>query len=137
MARYQALSGVEATTRALALLRRDCQEGLRGLVRTATERTRSRAAAAAPVARVGGGATRQAISKTFFDEGNTGAAFVAPTRDWRTGRTRAMNLPVWLEYGTRRAAARPFLTPAGEQEGRTLEREALRLVTQAVTKAEV
>lgn len=136
MARYQTLTGVEEATRSLASLQGELRDGLRGLVRTATERTRARAAGAAPVARVGGGATRQAISRIYFDDGDTGAAFVAPTRDWRTGRIRAKNLPVWQEYGTRRAAPHPYLAPAGRAEGHQMEAAALRLVTGAVAKAE-
>jgi len=137
MARYQALGGIDLTLGALRRLPVELRTELRGLVRAATERTRARAAAAAPVARVGGGATRQAISKTYFDEGDTGAVFVAPTRDWRTGRVRAKNLPVWQEYGTRRAAAHPYLAPAGREEGRRMEDASLRLVAQAVARAEV
>lgn len=137
MARYQALGGVEATTRALALLRADLRTGLRGLVKTATVAAQTRAQGAVPVARVVGGATRQAISKTYFDDGDTGSVFVAPTRDWRTNRRRPTNVPVWLEYGTRKMDGRPFLTPAGRQAGRQMEAEAIRLVTGAVRKAEV
>jgi hypothetical protein len=137
MARYQALGGVELTLGALQHLSVELRTSLRGLVRTATERTRARAAAGAPVARVGGGATRQAISKTYFDDGDTGSVFVAPTRDWRTGRVRAKNLPIWQEYGTRRAAEHPYLTPAGREEGRRMVDASLRLVANAVAKAEV
>ena len=137
MARYQTLTGVEDVTRALGALRGELRDGLRGVVREATTRTRAQAASAAPVARVGGGATRQAVSQVFFDDGDTGAVFVAPTRDWRTGRRRAKNLPVWQEYGTRKADAHPFLAPAGRANGRRMEQDALRLVTQAVGKAEV
>lgn len=137
MARYQALGGIDLTLGALRHLPVAIRTELRGLVRAATERTLARAVQAAPVARVGGGATRQAISKTFFDEGDTGAVFVAPTRDWRTGRGRAKNLPLWQEYGTRRASAHPYLIPAGHVEGRRMEDASLSLVSRAVAQAEV
>ncbi len=136
MARYQALSGVEDVTRALGALRDDLRTGLRGVVRTATTRTHARAVQAVPVARVAGGTTRQAVRTTYFDDGDTGSVFVAPMVDPRTGRKRARNVPLWQEYGTRRADPHPYLTPAGRAEGRAMEREALRLVTATVAKAE-
>lgn len=137
MARYQALSGVEEVQRALGTLSAELRTGLRGLVRDATQRTQNQARATVPVARVAGGATRQAIGKTSFDDGDTGSVFVAPVRDPLTGRRRPTNVPVWLEYGTRKMTERPFLTPAGHAAGRQMEDAALRLVTQAVKQAEV
>jgi hypothetical protein len=135
MARYQTLTGVDAVLQGLGGLRGQLRDGLRGLVRSATTQTEAHARTTAPVGRLRGGTTRAAIRHTYFDDGDTGAVFVAPMKDAR-GRRRAKNLPVWLEYGTRKMDPRPFLVPAGREAGRRMAQDALTLVTQAVKRAE-
>lgn len=63
---------------------------------------------------------REAIRRVFFDEGMTGRVFVAPMQDDRG--QRPVNLPLWLEYGTRYMHARPHLVAAFELARRKLDR---------------
>lgn len=70
------------------------------------------------------GRYREAIRKVFFDDadGFKGSVFVAPMDDPRRRGWRAVNLPLWLEYGTRYMSARPHLIPAFELARRKLDR---------------
>jgi hypothetical protein len=132
MARYAALQGVDETLHSLSGLSVEIRSGLREVVRKATERTLRAAISAAPSRT---GALRDTgLRAKYFDDGDVGSVFVAPTRDARG--TRAKNLPIWLEYGTRRAAERPFLVPAGEASAESFGAESLRVVTSAVREAE-
>lgn len=87
---------------------------------------RLQAIQAAPVGRTG--QLRSAIHITQFRDGNV-SVFVGTTKDPRTGKDRPANLPLWLEYGTRRAGARPFLVPAGAAIEPQLDAEITRLMT--------
>lgn len=132
MARFSALDGVDETLRKLSTLTVALRDELRGVVRKATERTLSATKSAAPVRT---GAMRDAIKAIYFDGGDTGAVFVGPSNDTR-GRTRAKNLPIWLEYGTRKASDRPFLVPAAKAAAAAMEADALRIVTASTRAAE-
>lgn len=131
MARFSAWAGVDETLRQLSTLSTAMRDGLRAVVRDATQRTLSATKAAAPVR---SGAMRDAVAAVFFDDGDTGAVFVGPSRDRRG--VRAKNLPIWLEYGTRNAEPRPFMVPAAKSAASTLEADAVRVVTNAVKAAE-
>jgi hypothetical protein len=62
---------------------------------------------------------RDAIRRFFFDDGMTGKVTVTfPIEDARGARP--VNLPLWLEYGTRVMNARPHLIPAFELAKRKL-----------------
>ncbi|HXO85227.1 MAG TPA: hypothetical protein VN803_06855 [Gemmatimonadales bacterium] len=64
---------------------------------------------------------REAIGRIFFDDGMTGKVFVRfPIRGSKGDRP--VNLPLWLEHGTRYMSARPHLIPAFEIAKRKLER---------------
>lgn len=65
---------------------------------------------------------REAIRKVFFDDpdGFKGSVFVAGMTDDRG--QRPVNLPLWLEYGTRAMHARAHLIPAFEMARRKLDR---------------
>lgn len=134
--RFGALHGVEETIAKLGAMGDSLRAELRGLVRAATMGAAVRAKSDAPVGRVSGGTTRDAITTRFFDDGETGAVFVGPMRDPITGRKRADNLPLWLEYGTSRAPRRPFLVPAGRAEVAQFERACVDAVTRIVARAE-
>jgi len=134
MARYSALEGVDETVRKLTALRGQMRDDLVAAVESATERTEQRARALAPVGKRNGGQTRDAITTVYFDEGLTGSVFVAPVRDRRGLRPK--NLPVWLEYGTRKMTNHPFLAAAGRESARAFEADSVRVVARAVKAAE-
>lgn len=56
---------------------------------------------------------REAIRSIFFDDGMTGKVFIAFPIEGPRGQ-RAVNLPLWLEYGTKYMNARQHLIPAFE-----------------------
>lgn len=63
---------------------------------------------------------RDAIRRFFFDDGMTGKVTVVfPIEDARG--QRPVNLPLWLEYGTRLMNARAHLIPAFELAKRKLD----------------
>jgi hypothetical protein len=136
VARFNAMSGVDDTLRKLTALSVQMRDGLADVVRKATEQTHRAAVAAAPNR---SGAYREAIKTTYFDDGLTGSVFVAPHRDpggrWGAGM-RPKNLPIWLEYGTRRAAERPHLVTSARSAATAFQADTLRVVTNAVKAAE-
>lgn len=134
--RFNALDGVDEALRKLTVASVQVRDGLREVVRETTERAYHQARASAPVGRRSGGTTRDAVSRTYFDDGATGAVFVAPMRDPVTGARRAANLPIWLEYGTRTTAQRPFLTPAASEAASAFTAATVRVVTNAIKAAE-
>lgn len=80
------------------------------------------------------GRYREAIRKKVFDneDGPAGTVFVIPVRD-EDGKRKPKNLPVWLEYGTRRARAFPHLLPALAAAKERLSRAVERLLQSKVT----
>jgi hypothetical protein len=64
---------------------------------------------------------REAIRRIFFDDGLTGKVYIAFPIAGPRG-DRPVNLPLWLEYGTRVMNARPHLLPAFDMAQRKLDR---------------
>ncbi len=118
--RAAALEGLDLSLTQLDDLVEGCGPGIREIIKRETDRMHAEARAAA--ARIG--KTRRysnAIRKIFFDDGMTGRVFVAPIATWGHERLRRgwewlpKNVPIWLEYGTRKAADVPHLLPALER----------------------
>ena len=126
------LKGVESAIAGLDALRTQMPRALVTLIRSATEEAAVKARHLAP--RQTGG-LRTSISTKYFDDGETGAVFVAPSVDAH-GRKRGKNFPRWVEFGTRRMDARPYLLPASAWSFSRLMTEAPKLVARFVKQSE-
>lgn len=134
--------GVDITVKELEALSAHLREGLREQIRISTVRLRLSAFARAPVKT---GRLALAIKHVYFDDGNVGSVYVAPMAEPRRARyfnlqtkqyigaQRSRKFPLWLEYGTTRTAARPYLIPAFEAEKPRFEAGCRRVLASAPT----
>lgn len=102
----------ETIGRAFDQLERELEAELRALASRTGRAVRDTARAAVAVDK---GVTRDHIISEDREDGTR--VYVASTPE------RPTNLDIWLEFGTRRMAARPFLHPAAALHQRRFERE--------------
>ena len=122
----QAIKGVDLSLREVDGLWASVDD-VRADIREVTEDARREAVARWEMSHRPGskrtGNYRNAIRAIFFDDGWTGKVFVSTQADTRFGNgVRPVNLPLWLEYGTRFMRAMPHLGPAFELGRRKLNR---------------
>ncbi len=101
----------------LAAASTEMRDALRQVVRVTTPEIRRLAESRAPVKT---GTLQRSINVIFFDDGDVGSVYVRRVTDPQKGpggttRKRAPEFPLWIEYGTVTAPAKPFLIPAADQ----------------------
>lgn len=103
-------TGVEETRRQIEQFDDDQTAALKAVARATAERILERERALLAAQTHGEGNTAAAI---YIEDDSANKRFVV-----RFGliRSRPANLPIWIEYGTVRQPARPFVRPAADAE---------------------
>lgn len=126
-------TGIKELATAIDKLPQVVTAALRGVAKTSAERIRRRAHDLAPVGEAPRGThtegqphMRDTIAVT--EEADKKQFVVGPNTPWLP------ELGLWIERGTVRMLARPFMRPAGDEEDAHYKRASVAAADQAVTK---
>lgn len=131
-----AITGVRETLAMFDAVDSDLTTRLRRVTGGAVERTFARARATCPVGKEPGpfpGHVRDQIRRQMHETEPRGAVFVE--RRGLGGYWGTDNVGIWLEYGTRKMPARPFMGPASEPEYSRYYSECREAADQATARA--
>jgi HK97 gp10 family phage protein len=112
-------TGLDDLRKAVDALPRSVTLALRGVAWQSSRRIKDRAQQILASKTHGTGKTAASIEIIEDDANKQFQVFPAGNPD------RPANLPLWLEFGTRYMAARPFMRPAADEENPRYQREML------------